>query len=121
MARDYMKEGMQWLARVRAGWRTQEVAYKQGESSYTVHASPGISKYEKSTVGGVTIESSMWDFLINADDFPAEFEPEPGDVLTMDDKQYEITNFGDDGCFRYCDPYHTTLRIHTRLLGDMNT
>ena len=121
MARDYMKEGMQWLARGRVGWGTQEVVYKQGDSSYTVHASPGISKYEKSTVGGVAIESSMWDFLINADDFPAEFEPTPGDVLTMDSKQYEIANFGDDGCFRYCDPYHTTLRIHTRLLGDTNT
>ena len=65
-----------------------------------------------------TIESR--DYLILVADLAAggiTGEPTPGDlIIEADDRTFEVQDIAGEPCWRWSDPYHKTLRIHTKAV-----
>ncbi len=112
---DLLREGSQWLEQQRTTHAASSVEYRRPPDSVTVPATFGRTRVELSDASGLTLISSVWDFLIRAADLG--LEPEPGDVIVADGHAYEVMNLGGEGCWRWSDPYRITYRIHTKDIG----
>ena len=55
------------------------------------------------------------DFIIEDGQFM--FFPEKGDVIEFDGREFEVLAPNDEPVWRWSDPYHTALRVHTKLIG----
>lgn len=95
---------------------TSPVEYRRvGQSAIEVQATFGKTDYEVADDHGATIAASMIDFLILAE--VLGIEPEAGDVIAANNRRYEVMNLAGESCWRWSDPYRTTLRIHTKDIG----
>jgi len=112
---DLLRQGAQWLEQQRTAFCSSPVAYHRPPEVYAVNATFGKTDVELADEAGLTIRSSVWDFLILAEDL--NFEPEPGDVIAADGRRYEVMNVGGEGCWRWSDPFRQTYRIHTKDIG----
>jgi hypothetical protein len=112
---DLLRQGSQWLEQQRDAFCSSPVTYLRDIVSYPVNATFGRTNYEVADDYGATIQTHVVDFLILAESLP--FEPEPADVIVADDRKYEVMNLGGEGCWRWSDPYRTTMRIHTKDVG----
>jgi len=115
MMADMFHDGLAWLAQQLNQHCASQVLYRRGGESIAVAATFGKTDIELADESGLTIASFVWDFLINAD--ALGFEPEAGDVIVANGRQYEVMNLAGDGSWRFSDPYRTTLRIHTKDIG----
>ena len=114
---DLLRKGSQWLEQMRTTHCSSLVEYRQPPQVVTVNATYGQTQYEIASDTGATVGAHVWDFLITASELP-EIEPEPGDVIAADGRQYEVMAFGDDvRGWRWSDPYRQTYRIHTKDIG----
>ena len=115
MMADMFHDGLTWLAQQLNQHCASPVEYRRGDEPFFVNATFGKTDIEIADESGLTISSFVWDFLINAD--ALGFEPEAGDVIVANGRQYEVMNLTGDGPWRFSDPYRTTLRIHTKDIG----
>ncbi len=116
---DVLRDGLTWLDTQRASHMASPVEYRRPPDTLAVNATFGKTDYEVSDESGLTVGSHVWDFLITAVEFsPEGFEPEPGDVIAANGRKYEVMNLGGEGCWRWSDPYRTTMRIHTKDIGN---
>ena len=98
-----------------------EIRYTRGERSVLVRAVPGETNFVRSDGEGYMESSISRDFMFPAADLGiggTPVLPERGDVITETVGGVEttrpVTPASGDRVFRYCDPYHQVLRVHTR-------
>ena len=113
---DLLRRGSQWLEQMRTAHGSSQVTYRRDVTELPVNATYGCTQVEVADESGLTVQSAISDFLILADELG--LEPEPGDEIVADSQVYEVMNLGGEGCWRWSDPYRTTLRIHTREMGE---
>ncbi len=112
---DLLRQGSQWLESMRETHLSSPVTYQRDVVSYSVNGTFGRTSYEVADDYGATIQTHVVDFLILGASLP--LEPEPADVIVADARKYEVMNLGGEGCWRWSDPYRTTMRIHTKDVG----
>ncbi len=119
-----LERGSQWLSEQIDHYAASSVLYRRGSLTVPVQAGKGRSTFEITDRSGILVEIESRDFLISAanlllDDLP--ILPEVGDriIETIGGKlqAYEVSNFGAEQPYRFCDPYRYKLRIHTRYVG----
>lgn len=114
---DLLRQGSQWLERMRTAHCASPVEYRRPPDAWTMRAAFGRTTYEMADESGLTVGSHAIDFLIQKAALPG-VEPEPGDVIAADGRRYEVMALGEDvRGWRWSDPYRTTYRIHTREIG----
>ena len=112
---DLLRQGSQWLEDMRTAHVSSPVEYRRDAQVLTVNATFGQTSFEVADESGLTVGSHVWDFLILAEELG--FDPEPGDVIAANGRQYEVMNLSGEGCWRWSDPYRQTYRIHTKDIG----
>ena len=119
-----LEQGSQWLSDQIDHYAASSVLYRRGSLTVPVQAGKGRSTFELTDTSGILVEIESRDFLISAanlllDEMP--ILPEVGDriIETVGGKlhAYEVSNFGAEQPYRFCDPYRYKLRIHTRYVG----
>lgn len=121
---DMLKDGMAWLAGQLKASCSVEVAYTRGYDTVLVQATLGrkLLKLDDG-LGNVRMEWTDLDLIIKADDLilPHDSEPltpERGDVIFVeapyDTEIYEVAPYGNEPCWRWCDPHQTMVRIHAK-------
>ena len=123
MPNNLLERGSDWLQRMRDMHCSSPVEYRRPPAveTVTVNATFGRTEVEiadKGPGGGITIDAHVWDFLILAEELVALGEPEPGDVIVANGRQYEVMALGSDvEGWRWSDPFRQTYRIHTKDVG----
>ena len=113
---DLLKQGVQWLAQMRAAHCASPVTYRRGTEEDEVLATRGQTEYEVEDDLGLRITVQVVDFLIAVEAFPYD-EPLAGDQIVADGVVYEVMSLSGQGHFRWSDPYRKTLRIHAKEMG----
>ena len=113
---DLLRQGSEWLEQMRTAHCSSLVEYRRDAQTINVHATFGETRFDVEDSSGATVGSHVWDFLIL--DAGLGLKPEPGDEIVVDGQVYEVMNLASEGCWRWSDPYRTTLRIHTREMGE---
>jgi hypothetical protein len=113
---DLLRQGSQWLGGMLKQYASRPVTYRRGETDLAVDATVGRTQYEVEDGYGLRVAAEVMDFLILAEDFTLG-EPQAGDQIVVDSTVYEVMALGTTGHWRWSDPHHTTLRIHTKEIG----
>jgi hypothetical protein len=113
---DLLRQGSQWLEQQRTAHCSSPVTYRRGETEATLDATLGRTEYEVQDDYGLVVAAHVTDFLVQAEGFPFA-EPQPGDRIVADGVVYEVMSLGNQGHWRWSDPYRTTMRIHTKDIG----
>lgn len=96
---------------------------REGVSSEPISAIVGRTAYQQEEGGGVTIRRQVRDYLVAACDLvlvggDAPILPQTGDRIAEEIGSarfiYEVAPLGGESPWRYMDPAHTQLRIHTQ-------
>jgi hypothetical protein len=115
---DLLKQGLTWLSQQRTNHMASLVQYQRaGQTPITVQATFGRTEYDITDGAGASLQTHVVDFLILASDLADLHPPQRGDVILANHHQYEVLDLPGDGSWRWSDPYHTTLRIHTKDIG----
>ncbi len=118
---DLLEKANSWLQEKRIQHLSQNALYIRGVEQLMVNVTPGRTDYQVEDQAGMTVKAASIDFIVAADellfadgsDKPAagdKIRVTRGDVITT----YEVMDLGPQGCWRYCDSFNTTIRIHTR-------
>ena len=119
-----LERGSHWLSDQIDYYAASSVLYQRGSLTVPVQAAKGRTTFELANTSGILVQIESRDFLISAanltlDEMP--ILPEVGDRIneTIGSKlhAYEVSHFGAEQCYRYCDPYRYKLRVHTRYIG----
>ena len=119
-----LDQGSLWLSDQIDDHVSSNVLYRRGSLTVPVQAGKGRTTFELTDTSGILVAIESRDFLISTanlllDEMP--ILPGVGDriIETIGDKlhAYEVSNFGSEQSYRFCDPYRHKLRIHTRYLG----
>lgn len=111
-----LRNGLQWLSAKLNECCSENVVYTQGSVIITVPALFGQTKYQTTSEFGQTTGSFLVDFLIRFADLG--FYPELGDRILAEGRQYEVMELGDEGTWRWSDPYGIRLRVHTKMIKE---
>lgn len=120
---DMLQSGMAWLSGRLQSNASQAVTYRRGAvSNASVLATLGQSEFPRESQEGLTTEERTQDFLIAVSQLTlssAAITPEPGDIVVVADVgTFEVCSPGNNApAWRYSDPYHTLIRIHTREIA----
>lgn len=127
-----LQRGSAWLESMRHRHATTMVTYQRGapgsEESVEVDATIGQTTFETESDTGALIKVQSRDYLILAADLvlgDVQTLPMQGDVireLATDGSGkvhlYEVMAPSGAPHYRYSDPFRTTLRIHTKSIGE---
>jgi hypothetical protein len=124
MVQNLLDEGARWLSNQLDLYASSEVEYRRDSTIISLWAAKGRTQFELTDTNGMIIAVESRDFLISADNLVLNGRvilPKVGDriVESVHDKLhgYEVSNFGGDQPYRFCDPYRHKVRIHTRFIG----
>ena len=119
-----LEQGSLWLSDQIDHYAASSVLYRRGSLTVPVQAGKGRTTFELTDTSGILISIESRDFLISAaslllDDIPILSEVGDRIIETIGSKlhAYEVSNFGSEQSYRFCDPYRYKLRIHTRYIG----
>ena len=122
---DLLDVGFSWLERQRRRFLSQDVLYRRGAVVVTVPATVGKTTFEVVTAGGVLERIESRDFLISASDLAVLDPPQRGDrIIEIRGNQthtYEVLAPGREPHWRWSDPGHRCLRIHSKYLTTTET
>lgn len=117
-----LSNGMAWLSSQLKAHASESVIYRRGSVSITVTAVRGSSAANETNQQGQQVRVFIRDFLIKAADLVIESvatKPVPGDQIELANGEiYEVMTDGADPGWRWSDPQHTTLRVHTQLYSN---
>ena len=122
---DMLRAGQEWLANQLKTHASTTVLYLRGSDQANVTAIIGrtLMKLEDG-YGGVHMQWTDRDFLISPNELVlagSPVLPERGDTIreTLDGKVYiyEVNAPGSEPPWRWSDPHHKLLRIHTKQIG----
>ncbi len=120
----FLQTGMQWLDAQRHRTMAVDVVYQRAGA---IDTKPG--KATPARFGGDTlleteleIQSNARDFLFQRAFFEIDGvfnEPGHGDTITIQatGEVCQVANEGADKHWRWCDPYCTTLRVHSHTVS----
>lgn len=116
---DLLQQGAQWLDEQRSTLLASPVTYRREGTHAEFFATYGRTEFEADDETGMRVQAHVTDFLISAGSFAPVFgHPRPGDQITAGPVVYEVMNLTAEGCWRWCDPYRYTMRIHAREVGE---
>jgi hypothetical protein len=122
---DLLDAGFSWLERQRRRFLCQDVLYRRGDVVLTAPATVGKTTFEVVSTNGILERIESRDFLIAAADLAVLGLPQRGDrVVEVRDTQthtYEVLAPGRESHWRWSDPGHRCLRIHTKHLTTTET
>lgn len=127
MPRDMLREAAVWQENLRKAYTAGDVQYLRapGDESFPVRATKGRSIFEVDDGSGFTVQLETTDWLILAEDFVDGggelMVPAVGDQVidawsNAISRSYEVIAPSGRPQWRWSDPYHTTLRIHTKYV-----
>jgi hypothetical protein len=108
--------GLNWLEQKLKAFCSSPIEYRRQDQVISVNAVFGKTDYQADTGSGMTIESFVWDFLIQAADLGTE--PKVGDTIIVNGRSFEVMKLAGQGCWRWTGPNQKTYRIHTRDIGN---
>ena len=111
-----LNNGLDWLEQNLLGFCSSPVGYKRDSEVLTVDAVFGKTDYEVNDANGITVGNFVWDFLMDAE--ALGLKPAVGDIIVLNEKQYEVSNLSGQGCWRWTGPNQKTYRIHTQEISD---
>ena len=115
---DLLQQGAAWLVGQRSRHMGRRVSYRRGLIAVEITATYGRTEYEIADAYGGRVGAEMTDFLISTTDLARSFgRPEPGDRIQADGTAYEVMDLAGQGCWRWSDPYHASMRIHAKEVG----
>lgn len=109
--------GLRMAARALPGSAGGTIVYARGAQTVSVSATYGRSEFQTDTASGVVIEHNDRDFLIEASQLilgGVAAIPQRGDVITADEKTYEVLAPGNAQVYRTCDQFDELFRVHTK-------
>jgi hypothetical protein len=111
--------GLAWLHQQRARHLSSAATYKPqaGGAAVAISVTPSQVRRELVTAGGMPVVALVMDFIVDTGALAAE--PAAGDVIEFNGRRYEVTEFGEDRCWRWTDASRMARRIHTRDMGDL--
>ena len=115
---DLLKQGSDWLESTRDSYLASQILYRRGVTTATVNATFGKTDYEVEDDYGLSVGTSIVDFLILAASLSVFVEPKSGDQIVYDGRVYEVMSLLGQGNWRWSDSYRTTMRIHTKDIGN---
>lgn len=123
---DLLRRGSDWLEAKRHAVAASDVVYRRDDRSVCLRATIGRTEYQQDDGAGVITRAESRDFLILAADLVLDgvrVLPEAGDRIEETQQGatyvYEVLPVsGMQPHYRHSDPYRTTLRIHTKLIGE---
>ncbi len=117
---DAIRTGAAWLADQLKASAGAAVEYKRGNSAATVVAVVGKSVFESQDQSGVSETWESRDYIFKTTDFP-HGEPARGDRITETlggiANVFEVVAPRGVPLFHHGDPFHTTIRVHTKRIG----
>lgn len=121
---DILQAGMAWLSGQLRSHAGQAVTYARAYDEVEITATPGSKPMRVLDEFGVRVDWTGQDWLIAAADLVLDgdaVEPRRGDEVTHVSGGftlvYEVLSpGGDEPCWRWSDPHHTTYRVHTKLV-----
>lgn len=121
---DMLNTGLDWLADKLKAHVSRSVTYKRGVDEVTVSATIGRTLLKlQDDYGGIRMVWTDRDFLIQAADMvlaAVTVLPERGDkiveVVGSNNVTFEVMAPGGEPHWRWSDPYHKLLRIHTKRI-----
>lgn len=125
---DLLERAIVWLEGQRVRHLGRQVIYQRGGDSVTVVATLGRSTFELDDGAGAVLRVESRDFIISAADLVLDAqpaEPRSGDRIIQAAEGtlwvYEVTAIGGEPAWRWCDPYHRAMRIHTKQIDREET
>jgi hypothetical protein len=116
---DLLQTAQTWLAGQFKQHASQTVTYRRGAAEISVQATPGRTTAEQTDVEGLTVETLVNDFLIQATDLDlgaGPTEPQLGDEIVFAGDTYSVRPHGGE-LWRHSDSYGQVLRIHTKRIA----
>lgn len=120
---DMLQKGIAWLGEKLKANASQPVTYTRGNQSVDLQASYGAKLLHiDDGMGGIRIEWTDADYKFLTADFHFPYgdtiDPQRGDRVTAtlngQAETFEVLPFGNEPCWRWCDPYHVNIRVHTK-------
>jgi hypothetical protein len=117
-----LQSGLAWLSQQRHAHMSHAVTYARGSTSVAINATPGRTVLELVDQNGFPLRIDAKDWLIRATDLGNLLLPEDGDRVTEigtdgRSRTYEVMRVGGEPCWRYADPNHATIRVHSKLVA----
>jgi hypothetical protein len=116
---DLVAKGLSWLHAQRAAHMTSPAVYRRrGESGAGLPVAVTASQVRRELVdgNGMPVSALVMDFIVTATILP--WTPEAGDIVEFNGRRHEVTEFGEDKCWRWTDASRLARRIHTRDIGE---
>ena len=111
-----MEEAAEWLRSQTMGSLSVQVTYRtKAGASIPLRAVVGSTEYRVEDEGGVFVKAESRDFIVSAEELEAE--PSRGDSIVWKDTVYEVLAPDGSPCWRWSDPFHRMMRIHTKEAG----
>ena len=110
-----LADASSWLTDKLKEHAASQVEYRRDAVTFAVQAVFGKTDYEVQDESGLKVGGFVCDFLIVPADLP--WDPEVGDVIAANGRQYEVLDLGPEGCWRWTDGHQTMRRIHTKDIG----
>ena len=117
-----LQNGLSWLEAQRKTHLTSPVIYRRGGDSAEVPATIGKTVFKVADDYGRFQYIKSRDYLISTSDLVLNntlILPEPGDEIVEDGFVYEVMAPNNEPEWRYSGSYRNTLRIHTKLTGEV--
>lgn len=96
---------------------TSPAVYRRtGQFEVTIRATFGRTTVDVADEVGTTIQSHVFDFIINVDELPST--PAAGDVVLVDGRKHEVLAVAGEE-WRWSDQYRTAYRVHTKDVGEV--
>jgi len=119
---DLIGNAMRWLEAQRRKHLTVPVIYRRGELSVELPATIGRTVFKVSDDYGRFQYIESRDYLISAVDLVLDGKislPEKGDEIVENNQIYEVMAPNGEPEWRYSDSSRQSLRIHTKLTGEI--
>lgn len=118
---DQIETGLEWLATQNRTYRARTVTYVRGGESVSLSATVGRTVMRVDTGYGVYQRHEVRDYICDVSDLGDLAPPQAGDqvkdTISGTVNLFEVMAPGNEPEWKYSDPYHNTVRVHTKLTG----
>lgn len=118
-----LQAGVAMLASTLTSQAGVAITYRRGSQAAALTATPGKTTFEIADEQGAVQTVESWDFLLQAADLTfggGTILPERLDEVLRTDGgtryTHQVLPFGGEPLYRWCDPFHTLLRVHTKII-----
>lgn len=112
-----LKTGLSYLASTLKSNASETVTYVRGASRATIQATFGKTPYKFESESGFQVGGEIIDFIFSAADLVIGgivVTPDVGDKIITDRATYKAQMVGNEGCWKYSDPFAKMIRFHTQ-------